>query len=164
MSINNGRFNDPLVGDNFQLYSLYHQKDERPNKWVGQEAIKSVHSKNEVSDLFFSRKNIEALQEGIRYMVFKKSCGKHTIDKQSETDLVVVMRSVYLQYGEFRPYGLLEQVKDLNARVLEYCVPKILEEIKLYMYYRKDISQLPVPLDRGQYVSSKGSKVLEQAF
>lgn len=163
MSQNNGRFTDDIRGDNFQLYQLYVNQSQ-PHKRAGQEAIKSIHGKNELSETFFSRKNIDALQEGIRYTVYKKSCGKYVIGKQSETDLIIVMRSTYLQYGEYKPYGILDQVRELNKRVLEYCVPKILEEIKLYMYYRKDISQMPIPLERGEYISSKGTKVLEQRF
>lgn len=163
MSQKNGRFVDEVRGDNFQLYQLY-VNQAQPHKRAGQEAIKSIHGKNELSEVFFSRTNIDAIQESIRYLVYKKSCGKHVIDKQSETDLIIIMRSTYLQYGEFKPYGIADQVKELNQRVLEYCVPKILEEIKLYMYYRKDISQMPVPLDRGEYISSKGTKVLEQRF
>lgn len=164
MSQNNGRVTNLTQNDNFELYDIFKQQTSVPHKRVSEEAIKSVHSKNPVSDMFFSRGNIDVLQEGIRYMVYQKSCGKHVIGKQSETDLIVIMRSIYLEYGVFKPYGVMEQVRELNTRVLEYCVPKILEEINIYLYYRKDISNLPVPLNRGEFVSSKGTKVLEQRF
>lgn len=146
----------------FEMYHLF--KEQRAYANAGEEAIRSIHSKNELSDVFFSRANIDAVQEGIRYQVYKKSCGSHVIDKQSETDLLIVMRAIYLQYGNHRPYKLLDQVKQLNQVVIDYCVPKILEEIKLYLYYRKDISALPVPMERGEFISSKGTKVLEQKF
>jgi len=161
---NNGRVGDTVKNTNFELYDMFKEAGNKPHRWVSDEALKNIHTKNELSDIFFSRKNIDAVQEGIRYMVYKKTCGKHTIGKQSETDLIVIMRSIYLQYGEYKPYGILEQVRDLNSRVLEYCVPKIVEEINIYMHYRKDINSLPVPIDRGEFVSSKGTKVLEQRF
>ena len=148
--------------DNFQLFDLY--KEAKPYKFASEDAIKSIHSQNEISDIFFSRQNIDALQDAIRYLVYKKSCNKHVIGKQSETDLLIIMRSVYLQYAQHIPYKITEQIQVLNKHVLEYCVPKILEEINIYMHYRKDISQLPVPMDRGEFISSKGNKVLEQRF
>lgn len=158
---NNGRV-DLVNNNNFNMYDMF--KEETKSKYVSEEAIKSIHSKNELSEIFFSRQNIDILQNAIRYLVYKKTCGKHVIDKQSETDLIIVMRSIYLQYGKHTPYAIKEQIKDLNERVLEYCVPKIIGEIHMYLQYRKDISSLPVPMDRGEFISSKGTKVLEQRF
>lgn len=158
---NNGRV-DTLENDNWKMYDLH--KESRPYSNMSDDAIKSIHGKNLLSDVFFSRKNIDYLHDAIRFMVYEKSCRKHVIDRQSETDLLIIMRSVYLQYGEHKPYNLKDQVKALNTIVLNYCVPKILEEIKIYIHYKKDISSLPVPVDRGEYISAKGTKVLEQKF
>lgn len=155
---NNGRV-DTVKDDNFQAYNLF--SEDRKVKNYQQEAIRSIHADNELANVFFSRENIDALQQGIRYMVHKTSCGKYTIGNQSETELAIIMRSVYLQYGEHRPYGLLDQVRDLNSIVINYCVPKIIEEIRIYTHYKQDISKLPVPMERGEFISAKGSKVLE---
>lgn len=157
-SQNNGRV-DTVQNDNFQAYQLFSEDQKVKN--YQQEAIKSIHADNELAHLFFSRDNIDALQQGIRYMVHKKSCGQYTIGNQSETELAIVMRSVYLQYAEHRPYGVVEQVRELNGLVINYCVPKILEEVRIYLHYKKDISQLPIPMDRGEFISAKGTKVLE---
>ena len=154
---NNGRV-DTVSENNFQPY---HITEPPSNKSCYQEAIKSVHSDNPLARLFFSRENMDALQQGIRYLVFKKSCEKHVIGNQSDIELSIVMRSVYLQYAEFKPFGLLEQVRELNNIVLNYCVDKVLQEIRMYQQYKTDISQLPVPMDRGEFVSAKGTKVLE---
>jgi hypothetical protein len=162
MSISNGRV-DTLNNNNYEMYNLF-QEDKRPYKNAGDDAIKNMHSKNELSEVFFSRQNIDYLQDAMRYLVYEKSCKKHVIDKQSETELLIVMRSIYIQYGEHKPYGLAEQVKQLNTTVLNFCVPKILEEIRMYLHYRQDISALPVPMGRGEFVSAKGTKVLEQKF
>ena len=159
--MNNGRV-DTVQNNNFSMYSLFQEK--RPAETSQDEAIRSIHVKNDLSKIFFSRMNIDHIQEAIRYLVFQKSCGKHVIDKQSETELIIVMRSIYLQYGQHKPFKINEQVRDLNTQVLNYCVPRILEEIKIYLHYRKDISALPVPMDRGEFISSKGTKVLQQSF
>ena len=159
--MDNGRV-DTLQGGNYEMYKMFNE--ERSNSTAQQEAIRSIHTTNELSQVFFSRLNIDHIQDALRYLVYEKSCKKHVIDRQSETELLIVMRSIYLQYGQHKPYAIREQIKELNTMVLNYCVPKILAEIKLYLHYRKDISALPVPLDRGEFVSSKGTKVLQQTF
>lgn len=153
---------DSLENDNYELYKLF--KEEKAYVNASDDMLKSIHLRNELSDIFFSRQNLDYLQEAMRYLVYKRSCGKHVIDKQSETELVIVMRSVYLEHGKYRPNDIKEQVKELNVVVLNYCVDKILEEISMYIRYKKDITQLPMPLDRGEFISSKGTKVLEQRF
>lgn len=123
-------------------------------------AIKNIHTKDELNDLYFSKVNIDALQQGIRYSVFKKSSNKHIIGDQSETELKVIMRSMYLQYGKNKPYDIVQQVRELNKLVLDYAVPRILSQIEQNIGYRKEISSLPVPLERAQNESVKGTKVL----
>lgn len=157
-SKSNGRV-DTLADNNYEMYKLFHET--KPYNNAEGESLRSIHEKNELSDLFFSRQNIDYIQDALRYMVYIKSCKKHVIDKQSETELVIVMRSIYLQYGEHKQYDIKKQIRELNIAVLNYCVPKVLEEIKQYLYYKKDISVLPVPMDRGEFVSSKGTKVLD---
>jgi hypothetical protein len=154
----NGRV-ETLNDDNYMGYDMF--KEERPNSSFQKEAIRGIHQDNELAQLFFSVENLNALQQGIRYLVYKRTCGKHTIGKQSDTELQIIMRSVYLEHGRYKQYKVLEEVKRLNTIVLNYCVPKIVEELNIYMHYRKDIAQLPVPMDRGQFVSSKGTRVLE---
>lgn len=125
------------------------------------EAVRGIQENNQVSSLYFSAKNIDALQEGIRYLVYMKSCQKHVIGKQPEDELKVIMRSIYLQFAKNQPFDALAQVRELNAKVLEYCVPRVLEEIDQYNLYTKQISTLPIPLENAQNVSKKGTQVLE---
>jgi hypothetical protein len=121
----------------------------------------SNRDEDAVSQLFFSQKNINALQQGIRYMVFKKTCGRFTIDNQSENELKQIMRAMYLEHCRHLPFEVVEQVRTLNAYVIDYAVPRITGELELYMTYRKDISSLPVPLERAQNTSVAGTKTLE---
>lgn len=127
-----------------------------------EEAIKGIHSDNPISSTFFSHINIDALQEAIRYQVYLKSCKKHIISRQSETELKIIMRAIYLQNGKHRNYDILPEIRRLNQLVLDFCVPRILQEINMYMNYKNDIDKMPMPLERGEFQSAKGSKVLEQ--
>ena len=154
----NGRV-DVKNGQNYRQYALF-QEDKVDTHSMNRAAIQPIHINNPISSLFFSEENVNAIQEAIRYQVYMRSEGKHVIDKQSETELFVIMRAMYLQNARHKQYDLYGQIQDLNKLVLDYCVPRILVEIDQYMFYKNDISKLPVPLERGQLSSTKGSKVL----
>lgn len=153
---------DNIFDDNSKAFNLYREFENRKNTGsFSTEAVVNIHTKNDISNVFFSQQNMNVLQDAIRYNVYQKSCGKHVIDRQSENDLKIVMRSIYLDYAQHKPYNTLDQIKELNQRVIDYCVPRIMQEISMYMYYKNDISKLPDPMDRGQFISAKGQKVNE---
>ena len=159
MDSSNGRVK--LVNnERIEIYPM--SKDINKRSDFNEEAIKGIHSNNPLSSIFFSDANIDALQEAIRYQVYKKSCQKHVIGKQSETELKIIMRATYLEQARHRNYDILPEVRRLNQYVLDFCVPRILQEIGMYTTYKNDIERLPVPMDRGSFVSSKGTRVLEQ--
>lgn len=155
----NGRV-DTLHQDGLLKYEFFQESKENPEMYEN-DAVRHIHSGSEVAQLFFSLKNINILQEGIRYTIYKKTNGKHVIDKQSDTELKVVMRSIYLQYSRNLATDIVEQVKSLNSKVLDFVIPRILSEILQHIQYKKDITYLPVPMERSQNMSSKGTRVLE---
>jgi hypothetical protein len=112
--------------------------------------------------IFLSRKNVDALQDAIRYRVYVETDGKHVIGRQSDVELSLVMRSVLLQEGKNVSSGnvktVLEDVRALNASVIAWCVPRVVSEVKQYTRYLHDASTLPVPMERGMISSQKGSR------
>tara|TARA_Y100000389_G_scaffold153207_1_gene153374 strand:+ start:1227 stop:1697 length:471 start_codon:yes stop_codon:yes gene_type:complete len=124
------------------------------------QGIKNIHTENPISELFFSKHNISILQNGIRYSVYKKTNDLKIIGNQSEHELLIIMRSIYLQYCKHRQYNIVEQVKELNSKVINYAVPNIVVELNQYINYKKDASSLPIPLEHAKYVSSAGTKIL----
>ena len=119
-----------------------------------------------LSKLFFSYENLQALQLGMKNMVYVKSCAnKYLIGKQSEDELLTVMRSIFLQNAKHLPYDVIGQVRELNGLVLTYVVPRILSELDMYQTYLKDVANAPGlgNFDRGEATSVKGnaSKQLE---
>lgn len=113
-----------------------------------------------LGDIFFSTTNLDALQGAIRTRVYIQSGRQHVISRQSDTEVKIVMRAMFLSYAQHRT-DTLQEVRELNARVLDFCVPQILNEISMYLHYRKDVSVMSEPLDRGEMASSKGTRVLE---
>jgi Family of unknown function (DUF5761) len=125
------------------------------------EAIQGQIASNQLTDLFFSTQNIEALQQGIRYKVYVESNKRYTIGRQSDQELKIIMRAIYLQYGRNLDTDCIGQVRELNQKVLESAVPEILSNLYQYETYRRDASTLPMPIDRAPLLSTKGTKTLE---
>jgi hypothetical protein len=103
------------------------------------ERIHYRHSSTQVNEDFFSQANVDRLQEQIRTAV--RSMVNADIDRQSDVDLKLVMRSYYLQYAG-------ESVEQLNERVVAFCANRIAVEVEAYRYYRKDILDFPAPIQR----------------
>jgi hypothetical protein len=116
---------------------------------------------NPLSRLYFSPNNIENIHSQIRYNVWMQSGKKHIIEKQSSTQVEIIMRSVFLQYSKNNITQLREQISQLNQHVIDYSVGKIISAIKQYIGYKKDISSLPKVMDYPVSMSMAGEKSLE---
>lgn len=142
---------------NYEIDNNYQGVDL--NNFKG-DAIKGNFNKNCLNDVFFSDDNIEALQIGMKNMVSNATEGREVIGRQSDIELKIIMKAIYLEYGKNLNDNILDQVKDLNKKVLDYAVPRILVQIKQYKTYVRDASSVHVPMDRSVNVSNKGSKTL----
>jgi hypothetical protein len=125
---------------------------------AGTDAIRGNLLATPLNTAFFSPENVEIIQNRIRYQVWTKT--KQVIDRQSSDDLLIVMRSMYYQYGKNQPTRIKEQIEELNKIVADWAVPKILAEIDMYLYYRKDVSTLPVPLEHPVLQTLAGTRSL----
>ena len=156
-SIANGRVNimgTPLSKNAFPLF----QQSKNSNILYSEEAVRSIQTETDLGKLFFSKGNIMNLQNIIRYRVWLESNKKHVVGLQSESQLKIIMRSIYFQYGKFRNKKLINQVKELNEVVCKYCVPNILSNVEQYLGYKKTVSYLPTPIPLPEYLSVAGTK------
>jgi hypothetical protein len=119
-----------------------------PEPYLTPEAVKEKihfrHSSTSLNEAFFSQANIDLLQNQIQSAV--RGMVNATIDRQSDPDLMMVMRSYYLQYAENN--GSAGELESLNERVVSFCSNRIAVEIEAYRYYRKDILDFPEPIAR----------------
>lgn len=126
-----------------------------------QSLLRGNWAETPLSKAFFGPENVARLQGLIKQSVYAESGEKRwVIDDQSVDELQIVMRSMYLQYAKNQPTNIPGQVEELNRLVVNWCVPRIMSEIGMYMYYLNDISKLPVPLEHAMNLSSAGSKTL----
>ena len=123
--------------------------------------VNRLYSGNCLSEMYFSKENIDIIQQGIINSVYNKSNGSYTISRQSDNELIIIMRSIYFQYGKNLNFNINEQIKELNTLVINWSVDEIISNIKQYLDYRKNVSTLPVPLEHAQLPSQRGTKTLE---
>ena len=122
--------------------------------------------------LFFSRVNIENIQKLIRMLVYKEM--GLVIDDQSINELMICMKSMYLQYsrhpllinekmsikmknklyGEYRA-----EIGRLNEIVLDDVVPRICSQLQQYLTYLDDASSPMKFMDQPINESKSGKKV-----
>ena len=125
------------------------------------ERINYRHSCTPLNTTFFSQANVDNLQSKIKADVLARSMGRHVIDNQSESDLLIIMRSYYLQYGDNSPDRVAESLEDLNQRVVSYCGNTIMSEVEAYKHYRKDIMDFPAPIERPVMTNIYGTRTSE---
>jgi len=100
-----------------------------------------------LSKAFFSAENVQILQNGLRAGVYAKSNNEIVIPPQNTDQLKIIMRSTFLQYAEYSPKNIREQIAHLNKIVLDYVIPTVYNEAKGYLKYMQDQSSLVVPLE-----------------
>ena len=143
--VNNGRLGDvsvvkDMVGD--KKGDMVIKKDNNET------SIKGILEQNSINDIFFSDMNMKVLQDTIRYKVHENT--DKVISEQSQNELYIIMRSIMLQFANFRVNvdNIVDEIKRLNEKVVEYSVENISTNVKQHDGYIKDLSKLPTPMDR----------------
>ena len=141
----NGRVNilGPTIDDRFAMSdripinsTKYSFRDSMTGNWYN----------TKLSNAFFSEKNIQIIQNGIRSGVFNKSNKQYVICEQNPDELQIIMRSIFLQYAKNLPHNLPEQISDLNKNVFDYAINQVYSEAEGYMKYKKDASTMWTPI------------------
>ena len=157
-NINNGKIN--ITGPN--ISTKFSMMDKIPiiSNSDYTNSLTGNFEKSRLSNLYFSKNNIDIIQNGIRKGVYDKSDGKILIDKQCEDQIVSVMRSMYLQYSKNLDYNISSQIQDLNSYVLKYCINNTYTEAVAYLKYKHDSSNMYTPMNNPIY-SNKKNNTLE---
>ena len=145
-----------MPGNTFPLFTC----DNNTENTFKDYALSGIQTRSPLSDTFFSDVNMKRIQNQLRYRVWTASGGKYQIGDQSTTELMVLMRAIYLQNGKFLDYQISEQVKELNRLVVDFALPKITTEIEQYVSYLKNMEYLPQPIPLPINVSSAGTKTV----
>jgi hypothetical protein len=153
---------DPALQElSARQYSLYEEKPVLHNSDIRQELIGNVHCPTPLNTTFFSRSNIDYIQQAIQDQVFSMSGNKHRIDRQNDDDVKLIMRSYYMMFGRNNPSTVESDLADLNARVVGYSSAKIFSELDFYLFYRQDIAEFAPPIANPMDVHVKGTRTGE---
>jgi|UniRef100_A0A6C0AMN3 hypothetical protein len=133
--------------------------------------FKNLYGETPLTFLFFSDKNIKNIQNLIKLNVHKQI--NYIIDDQSNNELMIIMRSIFLEYS-LHPALISEEMSEterqilfkkytnevdrLNKIVVQEIVPKIVSQIQQYVDYLRDASQQPYYMDKPKNESVKGQK------
>ena len=124
------------------------------------DALTGNWTDNDVSNVFFSKDNIQIIQNALRAEVYRLSNGEYTISQQDNDELKIIMRALYLESAVNMPTNIREQVAALNQHVVDHCVPKLINEVRAYLKYKRDASNMYTVMTWPAYDNVKG-KTLE---
>jgi hypothetical protein len=143
-TITNGRV-DIKTPDTSNLFQMY---DRIPANQCTtyRDATEGLWVETPLSQLFFSKENVQILQNGIRAGVYKRSNGQYIIGQQDCDALKIIMRSVYLQHSSNQIQNISQQINQLNKMILDYCIQQVYGEAQGYLKYIDDASTLVIPL------------------
>jgi hypothetical protein len=162
------------LGKSYHNISLSNSDNKLRGTQDPTDALINIQSPNILNSAFFSKENIDLLQDQIRYTVYQHT--KTVIGNQSVQELVVVMRSIYLQFA-----GALEtstdkniqidlvktKIKKLNDAVLNYVIPNVRSNLSQYMTYLDSLNNpLQKAMDnnpRSENVNIYGTKTLHES-
>jgi hypothetical protein len=99
-----------------------------------------------LSNAYFSRENLEIIQNAIRKGIYDKTNGQYIIDNQDCDSLKTIMRGVFLEHSANQPNNITEQIVELNKMVINFCIQQIYSELRAYVKYLHDASTLVVPI------------------
>lgn len=146
MKTSNGRINlTPSAPNTQKLFAMY---DKIPANQCAtfRESTNGIWSESPLSTAFFSNKNMQIIQNGIRAGVYQKSNGNYLIAPQDCNSLKIIMRSVFLQNSANQNTNISHQINELNKIILDYCIEKVYAEAHGYMNYLRDVTTLPEPI------------------
>lgn len=145
-SVNNGRVKDAMkVAENAVSQDIFNDVViERDNQ---ENSVKGIVEETALSNYFFSKMNTNIIHDTIRYNVYKNT--GNVVSRQSENELFIIMRSILLQFGNFRSgYDELKnEIIDLNKRVVDYCTEYVSSQADQHMQYVNELERLPTPIN-----------------
>jgi hypothetical protein len=145
MQQSNGRVD--ILGSNIeQLFSMADKIPINSTKYSFRDAMTGNWYDTQLSIAFFSGKNIQIIQNGIRAGVYNKSNHQYVIGEQNLDELQIIMRAIFLQYAKNLPTDISGQIKELNQIVLNFSINQVYGEADGYMKYKRDASTLVVPI------------------
>lgn len=149
---------------------------EMKNNNLSDQLLKGHICSDELSNQFFSKCNISYIQELLKQNIYILSNKKYVIGDQSETELLIIMRHIFLnerkqpetdvlqviknhkQKSSPNNDNIITQINEVNNLVVKKCVPFILVKIEQKNEYIKDINKSLTVMEHPQNVNSSSTR------
>lgn len=142
----NGRID--IMGPNINQFSLFDKIPLNNEASSFHDAMTGNFQDSTLSNAYFSKENMQIIQNAIRAGVYEVSNQQYIIDNQNTDTLKIIMRSVFLQSSTNLPNNITQQIEALNDLVIKYCIKQIYSEAQSYINYKRDVSTMYKPIDR----------------
>lgn len=148
----------PLI-QNSKNNRLIEHHSKLNDKEVLHRTLRLIHQQpNKLNTIFFSKKNIDSIQDSIRKNVYIKSNKKYVISRQSDEQLLVIMQSIYINNTYNIELFLENQIYELNRLVIEESTKIILPNVEQFIGYLDTVDKPVIPMAYGKATSSAGEK------
>ena len=129
---------------------------------LNSEMLRSLQqTQTPLNSLYFSEFNLNILQKAIREK-FRSSTGGIAIDYQDPSDLLTIMRAVFVD-NSCDPYGdVCKQIQQMNDVVIKTAINQINTGVSQYLGYIKDIVTPVQPLSNPTNTCTYGNKIGDQ--
>ena len=144
-SLNNGLIKDIKISPDIKKVDT--QKPLYQNS--AEISLKGLIEESDLSNLFFSNNNINAIQKTIRFNIYNNT--NKIISNQSTSELIIIMRSIFLNFSDTSD-DILQQIQHLNKKVVDFSIKQIDIQLKQYDGYLEKLHSLPIPIEMPQQV------------
>ena len=155
----NGRVNIIDQPNPNAIFNLYDKTKTRKSSF--RDALKGSKEENELSNAFFSKENIQIVQNGLRAGVYKMSNDKFIIGQQSYDNIKIIMQDAYFEHAKNTNSTIAKQIEIINQEILNKYVPKLHGEVIGYLKYKEDISTIKAPITYAKPSGDRNFKNLE---
>jgi len=124
--------------------------------------ISECHQGN-LETIFFSDENIDLINKQLILAVYNNSNKQILIQKQSNDSLIIIMRYIFIEYARHMPYDIMNQIKELNCKVINEILPNIITNVTQKIEYLNKINcprqllSLPINVNKTKNLKSVAS-------
>lgn len=158
----NERHCNKLFTDKFSDYQLIDEQKVSPD-YIYWDIIKNFQERSPLMDNFFSKRNLDHVQDILIQLVASYSNGTYKIGRQNDNILLKIMRDVYLG----SPINALardeqeirKQLAMLNKNTIDAIFRDTIVGIQQYLGYARDQGNNPYTMDQPKNVSNIGTQL-----
>ena len=122
------------------------------------ELLKGQLSDSTLSKHFFSKCNLDYLQNLLIKNIYNVSNSEYKIGRQSDKELLIIMRQLYLNESLNKEDNIISQVNNLNNMVIQKTIPSLLSNIVQHNAYIQKITNPLVVMDHPKNVNSSSNR------